>query len=1209
MAADRGLHDGSTRKKSGDEDLTSRLNGSPFLVPIFLHNTNFVEALIDSGCDCYSAIDKALVDRLGLETIAIPQRHLRQASGLNPTTVISHMVLFDYDLDGWRSRAVAYVVENLDRDVILGRPWMDREGVLIDTERGELTIRRAQGIIVKEMSRRVAVPLQRLKDIRTLQKTAKPEDVVVLTTISALSNILGDAIQNEERQTALPAELQDFQDLFSEDSAAGLPPHRGQMDHRIRLQPDPDGRQPDLPWGPLYSMPREQLIELRRQVTELMDKGWIRASSSSAGAPVLLVKKPNGTWRFCVDYRALNKLTKPDRYPLPLIRETLRTLGTAKWFTKVDVRSAFHRIRVAEGDEPLTAFRTRFGLFEWLVCPMGLSGAPSTFQRYINSALKETLGVYSTAYLDDVLIYSNGSRADHITKVRRVLSLLRDSGLQLDIHKCKFAVKEVLYLGYIVTAEDSVRPDPEKVKAIQQWEHPRNVKGVRSFLGFANFYRDFIPEFSKIAAPLHALTKRNEEFYWRDAQQEAFNKLKAAFIASPVLVQWDPNRPTLVEADCSGGALGGCLSQEVRGVLHPVGYHSASLTPEQRNYTIHDKELLAVVRCVEAWSAELQSVRDPFTILTDHKNLEYFSTARLLSERQQRWAELLSRFRYHLQYRPGRFAGRPDALSRREQDTKGYEKRPARVMAPVSIRSARLRSSQPAAHPPPGALLFSDRHMQSLWDEALRQSPEYLARWEAVRQEERRFPAAANTVQQIADCTLSAHGTLLWRGVTWLPSWEPLTTAVIQRAHEAQTAGHPGRNQTFAILRREYHWDGMSVDCARYVRNCHCYGAHASRLKRQGLLQPMPIADRFWSQISMDFMTNLPQDNQESPRYLLVITDRLSKYVQLEAMTTMGAEACAEKFRDVWWRFHGFPSSIITDRGSDWLGKFWTHLCITVGIEQLLSTAHHPQTDGGTERMNQEVQAVLRVMVNFTQTNWPDCLPACQLALNNRDSSVTGMSPNLLLNGYTIPAIQAPQDTTATTTTPKGRAVKFTEHLREGMMLTQAAIAFTQQRQQESTNRSRRAAEKFQVGDKVWFSMRNIKTVRASRKLDWLQAKYTVTAVPSALTITLDLPGSLHKTVHVDLVERALEDPLPSQSQLDSRPGPARNLEDVDESLHEWEVESILQEKNARGRGKRQVLVKWKGWLKPTWHPKEDFTDTEALQKYEHTAAKRHHSE
>ena len=321
-----------------------------------------------------------------------------------------------------------------------------------------------------------------------------------------------------------------------------------------------------------------------------------------------------------MDYCGLNAVTEQDRYPLPLIKETLRMLAKATWFSKVDIRAAFHKIRVAEGQEELTAFRTRFGLYEWLVCPFGLTGAPATFQRYINSVLKNALGEYATAYLDDVLIYTSGSRKHHMDKVKAILQMLQDAGLNVDLKKCKFATKEVKYVGYIIEAGTAVRPDPEKLKAVRDWETPRTVRQVRGFLGFANFYRDFIPEFSGIAEPLHELTKKGITFKWSDEHEKAFQRLKSAFISGPILKQWDPDRKTVVEADCSGTAIGACLSQYDKGVLYPIAYFSASLSPAERNYTIHDKELLAIIRATKEWRAELQSVATPFTILTDHKN-------------------------------------------------------------------------------------------------------------------------------------------------------------------------------------------------------------------------------------------------------------------------------------------------------------------------------------------------------------------------------------------------------------------------------------------------------------------------------------------------------------------------------------------------------------------------------------------------------------
>jgi hypothetical protein len=1196
-------------------EIRERMDEPPFLIPVFLNSSGFVNAQVDSGCQSYGAISERACQRLGIEQVSLPTPRVLGVAvkGVQITKKITRIAHVTMDIDGWISAATFYVVPGLAHDVILGLPWMNHRGITLDPANGVLTVNSQEGLQIRECSSRrketnttliMGAVFAGLARRAQRKKSEGAQDTFLVTSIREMTTILGATISQPEDEpdpkVALPEELRDFADLFDKEKANGLPPYRGEADHHIRLKTGPDGKPPELPWGPLYNMPRDHLLEIRKQVVDLMDKGWIRVSSSSAAAPVLLAKKPGGGWRFCVDYRALNKITKQDRYPLPLVKETLRSLAGAKWLTKLDVRAAFHRIRIAEGDEHLTAFRTRFGLFEWLVCPFGLAGAPATFQRYINNALGPTLGDYVTAYLDDVLVYSGGSRKDHMRKVREVLRRLRDAGLNLDLKKCAFAVKEVKYLGYIVEAGVCVRPDPEKIKAIREWEAPRRVRGVRSFLGFANFYRDFIPNFSEKAAPLTRLTRKNVPFRWGKEEQEAFDALKATFISEPILAQWDPERETIVEADCSGTALGGCLSQRGEdGVLYPVAYHSAKLSPAERNYTIHDKELLAIISCLKAWSAELRSVAAPFTILTDHKNLEYFSQPRPISERQARWAETLSLFNFELKYRPGSQASRPDALSRREQDEPEDSQRVAQLLPPIKVYQT---SVQKEARLPAGETLFEDKQLAALWDEGVVGDEHYAHRLQAVRDGARKFPKEANAAQtQIADCSLNAQGALLFRGRLWLPTWEPLTTTITQRIHDSTMSGHPGRNGLFKMLQRDYHWDLMSSDAKRFVRNCNqCRQSKISRQLRQGLLQPLPVPDRFWKQISIDFMIDLPARNKEAPRYLMVITDRLSKYVQLEAMHSMGAEECALRFRDVWWRFHGFPTQIITDRGSDWLSRFWTALCKAVGVEQLLSTSHHPQTDGGTERVNQEVQAILRIFVSFAQYDWPEHLPACQFALNNRDSSVTGVSPNYLLHGFDMSPIQLITIPTAPAASPEGRAARFLRHLKEGMEWTQAAIAYAQQRQQANANRSRRPAERFKVGDEVWLSLRNIKTNRPSKKLDWLNAKYTVVAVPTPLTVTLDVPRGLHPTFHVDLVERAASDPLPSQKVTDERPDPVMVMSEEGVPQQEHRVEAILKARNARGKGKnRDVYVKWVGHDKPTWEPLENFLDTVALDEFE----------
>ncbi|KAM4063479.1 integrase core domain-containing protein [Hirsutella rhossiliensis] len=640
-------------------------------------------------------------------------------------------------------------------------------------------------------------------------------------------------------------------------------------------------------------MSREELLVLRKTLKDLLDRGFIRASSSAAAAPVLFVRKPNGGLRFCCDYRALNAITKRDRYPLPFIAETLQNLAKAKWFTKLDVVAAFHKIRMAPGHEERMHF--------------------------------------ARAYLDDVLIYSSGSKADHEAKVRRVLQALADAGLHLDPAKCEFSVQEVKYLGFIVNAGKGIACDPEKQRAIREWEAPTTVKGVRSFLGFANYYRIFIPDYAKITQSLDALLKKGTAFHWGRAENEAFQELKRRFCESPVLKQWDPSLPTFLETDCSGYALGGVLSQEgPDGRRHACAFFSKRLSPAEYNYPIHDKEMLAIMRCLDNWNAELRSC-GPFTILTDHRNLEYFMTRQKLTERQSRWAAELSQFDFKLEYRPGSEAVVPDALSRREQDKpQGIddEREQGRMIQlipdsaiPSSTRACinAMSSDCSEASTLPKMKVFEVADLQQLWDETVAKDSIFRAAYKAVRDRERAFPPSLGLKIQISECTL-------------------------------------------AIVARRFYWPGQS----QLVR------------RRKGFLKPLPIPDRPRSHLSMDFITDLPPTGPSKARYLWVIVDRLTKAVTLEVMDNMEAEQCANRFLQCHYRFHGMPRSIVSDRGSNWLSRFWKRFCRLAGVTQKLSTAYHPQTDGGPERMNQEIEAYLRAYVSYVQDDWENC--SCRAA-------------------------------------------------------------------------------------------------------------------------------------------------------------------------------------------------------------------------------------
>lgn len=728
---------------------------------------------------------------------------------------------------------------------------------------------------------------------------------------------------------------------------------------------------------------------------------------------------------------------------------------------KLDVKSAFHRIRIKEGDEWMTAFRCRIGLFEWLVTPFGLINAPATFQRYINEHLREHLDINAIAYMDDILVYTNGSREEHWKTVRSILSKLGKAGLYLDIDKCDFLCQKVKYIGFIIEAGANISTNPAKIKAILEWEAPKTVRGVRSFLGFANFYRCFIYKFSEIVAPLVNLTKKQSLWRWGSEENSAFEKLKKIFASKPVLSQWNPDRDTILEADCSGYAIGGCLSQlDDQKKLRPVAYFSRRLSGMEANYPIHDKEMLAIISCMKEWQAELKSTSKPFTILTDHRNLSYFASKKLLNERQVRYNDVLQQFIFEIKWRSGDSSERPDALSRRDQDKpKGLhdERNAGRLMQllpavslnkinTVKINSIRSNDTDPAAL----AKLFEDDSMQSLWAIAVEKDKDWIRARNAVQEGERSFPPdiALKYKVNIAECTVAADGVIRGReNRIWVPDYEPLRTSIMQNIHDSYLAGHPGRDTMVGILLRRWFWSKIRECVRRFVRNCDvCGRTTVWREAKAGFLRSLPIPERLGSELTIDFITDMPPS--KGCTNIMVITDRLLKEIYAFGTNTMASEACAKIFIDRYCRYHSFPRYLTSDRGSDWLSHFWRTFCKLTGISQRLTTSYHPQSNA-SERANQEIYKYLRTFSCYAQSNWMDLLPMAQLSLNARPNSAIGnMSPFFLRNGYELDPLMEPTPLDRTFSRHPGRqaAIKYVQRLKDATDFAQAAMASAQQR-------------------------------------------------------------------------------------------------------------------------------------------------------------------
>jgi hypothetical protein len=471
----------------------------------------------------------------------------------------------------------------------------------------------------------------------------------------------------------------EFSDVFSKSATEKLPEH-SVFDCVIDVETDAAPVH-----GRVYNLTVPEDEAMQTWVKENLAKGFIVPSASPWGAPCFFVKKKDGSLRLCMDYRGLNKVTKKDKNPLPLISDLIRTLSRGKIFTCLDLRGAYNLLRIKEGHEDYTSFICKLGQFKFLVMPFGLTNAPPQFQAMMRSILRQHIGKFVVVYLDDIVIFDS-DEGKHESHVRQVLEILRENKLYCKLEKCQFSVKQISYLGYIISHK-GVKMDPVKVAAVINWPIPRNVKELRMFLGFSNFYRRLIYNYAGVTQPLTALLKKDSVFADGSFPTDAFQKLKQCFIESSVLKHPDDTKTFVVETDSSNFAIAGVLSQYDEGsILQPVAFYSRQMTPAERNYEIYDKELLAVHECLGQWRHFLQGAKFQFTVFCDHRNLQYFMTTKRLTERQARWSLFLNEFNFLITYRPGKQNLKADTLSRRpDYETPPVDHNIIRLLNPKKI--------------------------------------------------------------------------------------------------------------------------------------------------------------------------------------------------------------------------------------------------------------------------------------------------------------------------------------------------------------------------------------------------------------------------------------------------------------------------------------------------------------------------------------------
>ena len=858
------------------------------------------------------------------------------------------------------------------------------------------------------------------------------------------------------------------------------------------------GDHPPIALPPYRLTPAKKEI-MHAELDKMLAEDVIEECESAWAAPCVLVPKRNGTYRFCVDYRKLNAVTKTDAYPMPRIDELLQSTKKGCVMSSLDLRSGYWQVSTADRDK--TAFVTPFGTYRFKRMPFGLKNSPATFQRLIDRFRSgSTLGGKTIlGYLDDLLVISEDLES-HIADLRAVFERLRMYKLRANREKCVFARDRLKYLGHVIS-HDGISPDEEKVSAVIEMKEPTTLQQLRTFLQTCSWFRKFIPEFAKVAEPLTRLTKKSQTWKWGKDQANAFLQLKSLLASPPILTQPDYLKPFILRTDASDFALGAALLQgESPQDEHPIEYASRLLTPAERNYSTTEREALAVVWAVERFRGYIDGHQ--VCVRSDHQPLKWLFTLKSPTGRLVRWALKLQSFDLQIEYTPGKANVVADTLSRPVIDSTSEC-----GVCPVTVDIPRWDAT-------------STR-------EAQLSDPEVA-----------KILTGLESADELSGHRWSDRGYLINQGVLYryvedsdaeepqLVVPESLRSKVMYECHDSPTAAHGGIQKTLHRISQHFYFPGMRKYITDYLKTCtECQRYKSSNLKPPGLLQTPVPAQRF-EIIAVDLFGPLPKGPQ-GERWVLIVEDTASKWVELFALSEATAEICAKTLVGEIFMRYGLPRRMISDNGVQFVADVMQKALFVLGVKQNLIPLYHPEANP-VERRNRDLKVHLAILVEGNHKQWPEVLPFVRFALNSSFTISTGSTPAYLTFGRELRSPLSVQADLRAVIESENLVPQITPYLLKLVdSLSQAKenIEHQQDLRKHQADSRRRVSDPFEEGDLVLMKthvLSNASKGVTSKFIPKQDGPYVVSkkVSPTTYALTSQKTGEVVGKYHVSALRR-----------------------------------------------------------------------------------------